>query len=243
MPKSRIDGSPGVYGALTPVALAVLLSLCASPAVAEDVQSGSRDPAPVFLWSSFFVGTRSSQFGAGTEANLPLMPAGRPEAAVPADLYLGYEKKLDGVSLGAAALFVAQPAPLETGFASDAAQSSYWRFKAGASASLVEGMQLGVNVHYTPDAPAQVDGASYLNGPAQDFSVFARALAHNAAVNPGGCPSSVGVEDVKYDVSLSFRLPYESKVDLRYYKTLESPITACSGACPAFFAAALQTRF
>lgn len=179
-------------------------------------------------------------------ANLPLMSAGRPEAVLPADLYVGYEKKLDGVIFGATALFVAQPSAPDAGFASDASQSSYWRFKAGASASLVEGMQLGINVQYTPDTAAQANDAAYLDGPAQDFGAFARALAHNAAINPGGYPTGaadVGAEDFRYDVGLSFSLPYQAKVDLRYYKTIEGPTAACPGACPAFFAAALQTKF
>lgn len=245
MPAPKIICSLSVRGLIGIIALAAPIGLSPAFAGAEDAPSSGDEVSPAFMWNSFFVGMRSPQLGDGAAAAPALMSAGRPETVTPPDLYLGYEKQVDGVRFGARALFVAQPGAVEAGFATEAAQSSYWRFKAGASANLVEGLQLGFNVQYAPDAVAN-GSAGYLDGPAQDFSSFARAMAHNAGINPGGNSagaSDAASEDVMYDVGVSFKLPFQSKVDLRYYKTIEGPITTCAGGCPAFFAAALQTKF
>jgi hypothetical protein len=220
----------------------------ADETAAKGAQATARSE-PALLWDSIVVGARPRQSGAEQPAgsDFALISADRQDAAIPADLFVGYQKKVDGVTFGATALLAAAPAMGGGALPADSAQSSYWKFKAGASTNLFEGMHLGVNLQYSPDGASVARDALDFSGSAQDMSAFARALAHNGGVGVGAPPAGVSeasADDLRYDVGLSFNLPYQAKVDLRYYKTLESTSTVCTaGSCPTYFAAALQTKF
>lgn len=247
MPAPRIEVRRPIHAAIAALALAA--SCCFGPGAAFAIDESAApvigaDAAvqPAFLWNAFFAGLRSAPQPGGDpalEGGVAAALSGRGDEFLPADFYVGYQKKLDGVTFGATALYVSQPPAGETALLQDLPHASYWRFRAGASASPIEGMTLGVNLRYTPDRPFHAEGEAL-----PDLAVAGLdSFAHNAHGGyPTGAANTEG-DDLRYDVGVSFNLPHQYKLDLRYYKTLEGPLNACGSECPTNFAAALQRKF
>jgi hypothetical protein len=227
---------------MIPVAVGLGTAFAAEAPLAGLAKSGA-EQEPAFLWNSFFVGARSSLAEAGEPAfqgDARLASTGA-DPKLP-DIYLGYRTNIDGVTVGATALYVSH-SNLSLGDVAavqDASLPNAWKFKAGASANLYEGLQFGINLQFTPDGLPQTGDLPLFDSSALKLG----GLAHNGGPHAGvTSQSDPYIEDWRYDVGVSFSLSKQSKVDLRYYKTIEGAAASCVQGCPPDFAAALQTRF